>query len=242
MGSPEVVQVDPKKIGPPRDYIRQKGKQGIRPELEQEYFEAMKAYGGWGSFPPVKGIVHAHKGLKGREYTHENVDGVHRTLAAIRYGLTKIPMEIQPMQKDGDLYLAQYEMNRHGLKLDKRERDNAIRRLVEHYGFERKRVQEMSGLAKSSIDRVVKGQQLKEGPRKKLKKGAKAKAKKVAAQMPRDAKCSPPDFLNACKLLVRAFVGNREGILAEFRKVPKPWEVTLTGLGGIAQAFAKAGG
>lgn len=240
---PNVIMLDPKKIAPPRDYIRLGGvkKSGLKEDIAAEYTEAMKAYGGWGTFPPAEVIALPKADEKGR--THESVDGEHRRFAAMRNGIAKIPCIVQPLARDGDLYLRQAEANRHGFRLDKKERDNAARRLVEHYGFERKKVQDIFGLSKSSVDRMVKGTQIKEGPRKKPKKGAKPKAKKVAAQMPpKDAKCSAPDFLNACKILVRAFVGNRDAIVAEYRKAPKPWEVTLTGLNGISQVFAKAGG
>lgn len=243
MGSP-VVQIDAKKIAPSRDYIRTGKGQGVRDELVAEYTEAMRTYGGWGSFPPVEVVAYAspQKGAKGQTFTHELIDGMHRVEAARRCGMDKVPAIVSPLARDGDLYLRQYEANKHGLRLDRREVQNALQRLVTHYGFERKRVQEISGYSKSTIDRIVKGQELKTAPRKKPKKATK-KPKKVASQMPRpDAKVTPADFLKAVQLLVRSFAGNREAILAEYRKTPKPWETTLTGLGGMAGAFAKAGG
>jgi hypothetical protein len=105
---------------------------------------------------------------KKKYFPYELIDGVHRQAVARRLKMKEISATVKSITNPADRFLEQYKTNAgpRGIRLDKDDRDNAIRIMSRDFNVSQKKLVELTGLDQTSISRIIAAKQRKEGPRK----------------------------------------------------------------------------
>lgn len=109
---------------------------------------------------------------KKKYFLYEMIDGSHRITVARRLKMKEILTTVKNIPNHADRFLEQYKSNGgpRGLRLDKDDRDNAIRILAKEYGLSQKVLVQETGLDQASISRIIAAKQRSMGARKSSKK------------------------------------------------------------------------
>ncbi len=149
-------QVPLKLIGKTKTpYIRKKTDE----DYVQELVEVTKTTKTW-PFPPII-LTHAKKAVG--EAVYEIVDGFHRFAVAIEVKAKTIPAEVigRPAD-DGEIVALQMKYNlQHGMRLEKDDRDRAIKIMRDKYSMKLDSISRLTGLDLSSVSRISRNLQRK---------------------------------------------------------------------------------
>lgn len=171
------------------------------------------------------------KAAKKKYFPYELIDGSHRIAVARRIGMKEIPATIKSILDPAERFLEQYKSNGgpRGLRLDKADRDNAIRILSREYQFSQKKLVEETGLDQTSISRIISGKQRREGPRK-------AATKKDGATTPAGENKDPftttttPTKGQQAEMTVNGFVERLQICCSEFPRLKSGLVTHLEGI------------
>lgn len=149
-------------LKPPTWYIRRR--------LSQQNFEDLLTVGksskSW-PFPDIEVVKLSaaeleklSKSKKTKDFRYEVIDGWTRTNVAEALKLPSISAKILNLTAPKARFIEQYTTNAtHGLRLDKDERDEAIRHMGKEFKMKEAEIAKITGLSQQSISRVIHNRQ-----------------------------------------------------------------------------------
>lgn len=137
-------------------------------------------------------------------FPYEIIDGGHRWTVAKRLKISDIEAKIRDIPNHGERYLEQYKLNSaHGLRLDKDQRDNAIRTLVKEFKIPQNALIKETGLTTASISRIVADKQRTGLPKK--KGGGRPRNNSQLGSSPPISDMSPEGFVDRLNQIIIEF-------------------------------------
>lgn len=155
-------------------------------------------------------------------FPYELIDGIHRMTVARRIKMKELPATIKQITDPAERFLEQYKTNGgpRGLRLDKDDRDNAIRLMSKEFNISQKKLVEITGLDQTSISRIIAVKQRKEGPRKSSSKKDSSDDSVIATSSEKpSATMTPEGFLTRLQICCSELPKLKSGIVAELNQV-----------------------